>query len=74
MNFDIIIKNGTIIDGTNKPSFKSDIGIIKDKISKIGTLNNSNAKKIINANGDIYKLSINNPTSDSTLIFFLKRE
>ena len=30
MNFDIIIKNGTIIDGTNKPSFKSDIGIIKD--------------------------------------------
>ena len=41
MNFDIIIKNGTIIDGTNKPSFKSDIGIIKDKISKIGTLNNS---------------------------------
>ena len=51
MNFDIIIKNGTIIDGTNKPSFKSDIGIIKDKISKIGTLNNSNAKKIINANG-----------------------
>ena len=24
---DLIIKNGTIIDGTNKPNFKLDIGL-----------------------------------------------
>jgi hypothetical protein len=36
--FDIIIKNGTIYDGTLSESFVSDIGIIGNKISAIGKL------------------------------------
>ena len=47
--FDLIIKNGTIIDGTNKPKFSSDIGITKNKIEAIGILNDTAAKKIIDA-------------------------
>ena len=47
--FDIIIKNGTVIDGSNKPQYKSDIGINRNKIEKIGSLENITAKKIIDA-------------------------
>ena len=46
---DLIIKNGTIIDGTNKPNFKSDIGIKNNVIQEIGNLDDIPAKKIIDA-------------------------
>ena len=35
---DLIIKNGTVIDGTNKPNFKLDIGIKNNIIQEIGIL------------------------------------
>ena len=47
--FDIIIKNGTVIDGSNKAKYKSDIGINGNKIVRIGSLENLTAKKIIDA-------------------------
>ena len=47
--FDLIIKNGTIIDGTNKAKYKSDIFINNNKISKIGFIPNALANKIIDA-------------------------
>jgi len=37
--FDILIKEGSIIDGTGSPSFKADIGIKEGKIVKIGDIN-----------------------------------
>ncbi len=37
--YDLIIRNGTIIDGTGRKSYKADIGIIDDKIAKIGCIN-----------------------------------
>ena len=46
---DLIIKNGTIIDGTNKPNFKLDIGIKNNIIQEIGILGDIPAKKIIDA-------------------------
>ena len=36
--FDIIIVNGTIIDGTGKPKFQSDIGIKGERIETIDGL------------------------------------
>ena len=36
MRFDLVIKNGTIIDGTGKHRYKSDIGITDGKIVEIG--------------------------------------
>ena len=36
-NFDIIIKNGTIYDGTGNDSFVSDVFIKNGKIIKTGT-------------------------------------
>jgi len=49
--FDIIISNGTIIDGTDSPGFISDIGIISDKIKVIGDLSDSSSVKKIDAKG-----------------------
>lgn len=46
---DILIKNGTIIDGSGKKSFQSDIGIEKGFITEIGNLQSSSAAKIIDA-------------------------
>ena len=49
--FDLIIKNGNIIDGTGSKPRKSDIGINGDKIISIGDLKNQEAKTIVDAEG-----------------------
>ena len=49
--FDTIIKNGTVVDGTRVPRYRADIGIKNGKIAKIGRLNSSDAKKVVDANG-----------------------
>ena len=46
--FDIIIKNGLIIDGSGARSFIKDIGIIGNKIAAIDDLKNSTADIVIN--------------------------
>ena len=51
--FDILIKNGIIIDGTGNPSFNSDVGLIGDKIEIIDKIGDVPAKKIINAENKI---------------------
>ena len=47
--YDLVIKNGFIIDGTGNPWFKSDIGLKKQKIVRIGFIDESQAKKSIDA-------------------------
>ena len=49
--YDIIIKNGTIIDGKKTPRFQGDIGISKDSISAIGDLSNQSSYTTIDAGG-----------------------
>ncbi|NHJ32279.1 MAG: D-aminoacylase [Asgard group archaeon] len=51
MEFDIVIKNGRVIDGSGNPWFKADIGITKGKIMKIGLIKPSKKAKIIDAKG-----------------------
>ena len=47
--FDVIIKNGVIIDGTGRVMKQDDIGIKEGKIVEIGDLYNEKADKIIDA-------------------------
>ncbi|MDC1009196.1 D-aminoacylase [Gammaproteobacteria bacterium] len=47
--FDIIISNGTIVDGSGQGSYQADIGIVDDRIVKIGELSESKSVHIINA-------------------------
>ena len=49
--FDLLIKGGTIIDGTGKAEYKADLGIKDVKIIAVGNLSESEAIKIINADG-----------------------
>src|SRR5882672_12963281 len=48
MPYDVLIKNGTLIDGTGAPARHADIGISNGRISEIGSLSGT-AKKIIDA-------------------------
>jgi N-acyl-D-amino-acid deacylase len=49
--YDIIIRNGTIYDGSGSTPFVGDIAIQADTIAAIGKLNGATGKKEINATG-----------------------
>jgi N-acyl-D-aspartate/D-glutamate deacylase len=49
--YDILVKNGKIIDGTGNPWFHGDIGIKGDTITEIGDLSGKTAVKTIDARG-----------------------
>lgn len=49
--FDIIIRNGLIIDGTGSPWYSGDIGIRNGHIAAIGFLGNAQASRTIDAHG-----------------------
>ncbi|MDC0028388.1 amidohydrolase family protein [Gammaproteobacteria bacterium] len=51
--FDLLIQNGTIVDGKRTPKFKGDIGIIDGVIETIGKIHTNNAKEVIDAEGKI---------------------
>jgi N-acyl-D-amino-acid deacylase len=49
--FDYIIRNGTIYNGSGDPPSQSDIAVAHDTIAAIGDLRNARGKKEINARG-----------------------
>ena len=49
--YDIIIKGGTIVDGTRTPRYVSDLAIKDGRIAKIGGLHNSSAGRVLDASG-----------------------
>jgi N-acyl-D-aspartate/D-glutamate deacylase len=54
--YDLIIKNGTIIDGSGKERFSADIAVRGNKITKIGNLNKEEigeVTKVIDAEGKL---------------------
>lgn len=52
-SYDLIIKNGRIVDGTGSPWFVADLAIKDGKISAIGKLSNATAKQTIDATGKV---------------------
>ncbi len=49
--FDVVIKNGAILDGTGKREFSGDIGVKEGKIVSIGNLGSERARRVIDATG-----------------------
>ena len=49
LNYDILIKNGHIVDGTGNPWFKTDLAIKNGRIAKICRLGSGKADRIIDA-------------------------
>jgi N-acyl-D-amino-acid deacylase len=49
--YDVIIKSGCIIDGSGNPWVSGNVAITGDRIAKIGKLDSSTAKRVIDATG-----------------------
>src|SRR4051812_17213499 len=52
MTYDILIKNGRVVDGMGSPAFKADVGIRNGKIAGIGRLR-GDARRTIDAKGQV---------------------
>jgi N-acyl-D-amino-acid deacylase len=50
-SYDLVIKNGLIVDGTGEPAYAGDIAIRGDRIVKIGNVKGSRATETIEASG-----------------------
>jgi len=51
MAFDILIKNGTVLDGVSSNAYAADLGISGNAIKAVGNLRHAKADKIIDASG-----------------------
>src|SRR2546429_9730626 len=49
--YDLLIKNGRIIDGSGRPGYMADLVIKGDRIVHIGNLKNAKAARVIDAAG-----------------------
>ena len=50
---DLIIRNGTVIDGTGQPRFQADVGVKNEKITEVGVLTDVTASEEFDATGKI---------------------
>jgi len=48
MSYDLVIKNGTVVDGTGAPRYQADVAVANGKIAEIGKITDG-AKKTIDA-------------------------
>ncbi|MCJ7732047.1 D-aminoacylase [Candidatus Bathyarchaeota archaeon] len=53
MVFDLIIRNGRVMDGSGNPWYHADVGITGDRITIIGDLEEASADRVIDADGMI---------------------
>jgi N-acyl-D-amino-acid deacylase len=49
--FDVIIRGGTVYDGTGRPPLRADVGIKADRVAAIGNLSRATAPTIVDARG-----------------------
>jgi len=52
-DYDIIIRNGRVIDGSGRSGFNADVGIKGDRIVRIGNLRGAQAAREIDARGQV---------------------
>jgi N-acyl-D-amino-acid deacylase len=53
MAFDLVVRNGMIVDGSGLPRYRADIGVKDGRIAEIGRLNGAAAAETIDADGRV---------------------
>ena len=61
MDFDVIIENGTLVDGTGEPRRRADVGIAQGRIKEVGSLAGATAEQRIDADGLIVAPGVIDP-------------
>jgi N-acyl-D-amino-acid deacylase len=51
--FDLIIRNGSVLDGTGAPAVRADVGVRGDRIAAVGDLSAASAARIIDVAGAV---------------------
>src|ERR1700691_6594068 len=46
MPYDIVIRNGTVVDGSGLGSFRADVGIVDDRIASVGQVRERGIREI----------------------------
>jgi N-acyl-D-amino-acid deacylase len=49
--FDVVIRGGTVYDGTGSPGSVADVGIRGDKVAAVGDLSKAAAARVVDAKG-----------------------
>ena len=52
MSYDLLLKNGRVVDGSGGPSFAGDVAVVDGRIAEIGKLGSS-AKRVIDVQGQV---------------------
>ena len=47
MNYDLILKNGWVIDGTGGPPFRADVAILDSMIAQVGRIDGASAPRVL---------------------------
>jgi dihydroorotase/N-acyl-D-amino-acid deacylase len=53
VEYDILIRNGRIVDGSGRPAFNADVAIKNDRVARIGNLRGATAQREIDARGQV---------------------
>src|SRR5262252_6424105 len=53
MAYDLLIKNGRVVDGSGEPAFQADVAVQNGKIVGVGKYNGAAAKRTIDAQGRV---------------------
>ena len=49
--FDLVIRGGTVLDGTGGPAFRADLGVVGDAIAALGDIDPDQGSRVLDATG-----------------------
>jgi N-acyl-D-aspartate/D-glutamate deacylase len=49
--FDLVLRGGTIVDGTQMPRYTGDVGISDGRIAELGSLGDAPATRVVDCEG-----------------------